>query len=96
MAYESITATQACRSYLKIAGQTRTVVKGYVNGDEYSITIKADPNYFEFDFGEEKICGYESFTTLYQDMEWDTEQGILLVSNKKPKYSFNIFFPRPN
>ncbi|MGR5945679.1 hypothetical protein [Enterobacter sp. C4G1] len=96
MSLESVMAAQACRSYLGIGRESHAVVKGFVDGNQYDIVVKIDTNTVEFDFVDFKIESYTYFTTDFQHMEWDEEEGILTISNNKGnQYSFSIFFPAP-
>ncbi|MCT9843724.1 hypothetical protein N7563_06570 [Leclercia adecarboxylata ATCC 23216 = NBRC 102595] len=92
MSMDSVIAAQDCRSYLGISSHPVAHVVGYIKGVEHAITVTTDHNKVVFSF-EESICQFQYFDTDWQDMEWDEEEKVLTVSNTKPKYSFNIFFP---
>lgn len=93
MSLESIIAAQSCRSHCQITKEPYAKVIAYVDGNEYDVTVSLESNKITFDFGL-PIEGYQYFDTDYQDMEWIEDDEILVISNQKPNYSFNAYFPK--
>lgn len=94
MTIESVSAAQDCREHLGISEKKVSTVKGYVKGVEHSITITIDHNKIEFGF-DKHVVNFLYFNTDWQEMEWNKEEKVLTISNKKPKYSFGVMFPEP-
>lgn len=94
MSMNSMMAAQDCRDHLEISSDTYATVTGYVGGKAHNISVLIDHNKVEFSF-DEPIGVFQHFTTEYQDMVWDEADKTLMISNKKPLYSFKVFFPNP-
>lgn len=92
MSIESVSAAQSCRSHCQITTKPHATVIAYVDGNKYDVTVSLESNKITFDFGL-LIEGYQYFDTDFQDMEWIEDDEILIISNKKPKYSFSAHFP---
>lgn len=93
MSLESVSAAQSCRSHCQITRDLHAKVIAYVDGNEYDVTVSYESNKITFDFGL-PIEGYQYFDTNFQDMEWIEDDGILIISNQKPNYSFSAYFPK--
>lgn len=94
MSIESVIAAQSCRSHCQISREPHAKVIAYVDGNEYDVEVSLETNKITFDFGL-PVGEYQYFDTDYQDMEWIEDDGILIISNRKPNYSFSAYFPKP-
>lgn len=90
--YLTMNAAQNCRSHLGITSQPRAVVTGEIDGNVYSIIVTLTSNEIAFDFDDIKICGFSRFSTIYQNMEWDSTNSTLTISSSSPNYEFEIDF----